>query len=120
MAQWIWRWDNGALDNICMLYQRALHFKGADAIVRCLKDIVGTTDKGEITFGIALDNVTRAINRPFERKKVSIITLIAGHQRGGWRIKRQTKLSFVGVFIIWIEQEHAIARKRTAHCSDFE
>ena len=99
MAQWIRRGDNGALDNVWMLDQRALNFKRADAIVGCLENIIGAADKREIAFGVTLHHVASAINRAFERKQIAIITLVAGHQRSWRRIERQAKLAFIGVYI---------------------
>src|SRR5260221_5464080 len=103
-----------------MLDESALNFNRADAIVGCFEDIIGAPDEHQIAFSVALNNVAGAIDRAFQRNQISIIPLVARHERGRRRIERQAQLAFFGVLVFGVEQADAIPRKRPAHGADFE
>src|SRR5581483_12284862 len=77
----IGRGNHGALHYILVLNQRAFNLKRANAVVGGLKDIIGSANKGEIAFRIALHHIAGAIDRAGKRNQVAIIALIAGHKR---------------------------------------
>ena len=120
MPQRIRRGHHRALNHVGMFDQRALNFKRADAIVGGFEDIVGAANKRQITFRIALYDVSGTVDRAFQRNQIAIVTLVAGHQRRRRRVQRQAQLAFFGSLILGIEQPHVVPGKRTAHGADFQ
>src|SRR5260221_13535260 len=119
MPQRVRRGHHGALHHVSVLDQGALNFKRADAIVRSFEDIIGAADEGEIALGVALDYVAGAIDRTFQRNQISIIPLVARHERGGRRIEWQGQLALFSHPGFWCWRPGAVTWKRPAHWADF-
>src|SRR6478752_7527459 len=114
-------WHDRGLRDPVMFEQDAFKLERADAVVRRLEDVIGTSDESQVALLVGKYHVASAIELAVGAAELAVIALIALHQaRRTVDAEQQADLPFLGGVAVGVGDLDAIAGHWAAHRSDLD